>query len=265
MGIIAGIRNLDNQPICPDELKALLNRAQLIRQDKEGLYIGNSIGLGSRQIDSTPESKVEKQPAHNEPGTCHVVFEGRIDNRRALIRSLGITGDSQQLITDAVLILRTYETLGTLCARRIVGHFAFAIWDNERRRLLCVTDAIGVRPIFYIETERQFVFSSQIGQLLGSPGLPSYALNEEYLADYLACGSSPRDTTPFKGIKRLPAGHALIVENGDIRLEQYWDLEDKKILYQRQEEYEEHFLALFRESVECCLRADGASRRGCLE
>ncbi len=120
-----------------------------------------------------------------------------------------------------------------------------------------MTDAIGVRPIFYIETERQFVFSSQIGQLLGSPGLQSYALNEEYLADFLACGFSPRDTTPFKGIKRLPAGHALIVENGDIRLEQYWDLEDKKILYQRQEEYEEHFLALFRESVECCLRADG--------
>jgi asparagine synthase (glutamine-hydrolysing) len=256
MGIIAGIRNLDNQPICPDDLKALLNRAQLFRQDKEGLYIGDGIGLGSRQIDSTPESKIEKQPVHNESGTCHAVLDGRIDNRRALIRSLEITGDSQ-LITDAVLVLRAYETFGTDCARRIVGHFAFSIWDNERRRLLCVTDAIGVRPIFYVEIERQFVFSSQIGQLLGSPGLPSYALNEEYIADYLACGFSPRNTTPFKGIKRLPAGHALIVENGEIRLEQYWDLEDKKILYQKQEEYEEHFLALFRESVECCLRADG--------
>lgn len=257
MGVIAGIRNLDNQPICPDELKALLNRAQLIRQDKEGLYIATGVGLGSRQIDSTPESKVEKQPLHNELGTCHVVFEGRIDNRRALIRSLELTGDSQ-LITDAALILRAYETFGTECTRRIVGHFAFSIWDNEKRRLFCVTDAIGVRPIFYIETERQFVFSSQIGQLLGSPVLPSYALNEEYLAHYLACGFSPRDSTPFNGIKRLPAGHSLIVEDADIRLEQYWDLEDKKILYQSQEEYEEHFLALFRESVECCLRADGA-------
>src|SRR6185369_3768115 len=258
MGIITGICSLDNQPICADALKVLLNRGQLIRQDQEGSYHGPTIGLGSRHINSTPESKVEKQPAHNDSGTCQVVLDGRIDNRRALIGSLEITGDSQQSITDAALILRAYETWGIQCARRIVGHFAFAIWDNERKRLLCVTDAIGVRPIFYIETERQFVFSSQMSQLLGSPGLSSYALDEEYLADYLSSGSSLRGMTPFKGIKRLPAGHALIVESAKVQMEKYWDLEEKKVLHESQEEYEEHFLALFRESVECCLRADGA-------
>jgi asparagine synthase (glutamine-hydrolysing) len=256
MGIIGGIYNTDGQPVCPEALKALLHRVSLVRQDKEGTYVSGNIGLGSRQIDSTPESRIEKQPVHSEVRSCYVVLDGRIDNRRALIRDLEITGDCEESITDAELILRAYEAWGTGCAQRTIGHFAFAIWDNERSRLLCVTDAIGVRPIFYIETERQFVFSSQIGQLLGDPALPSPDLNEEYLADFLACGLSLRGMTPFKGIKRLPAGHVLIVENGDVRLEKYWDLEEKKIYYDSQEEYDEQFLALFRESVEHCLRAD---------
>jgi asparagine synthase (glutamine-hydrolysing) len=147
---------------------------------------------------------------------CVVVADARIDNRPALCRELGLPADAP----EAAVIAWAYRRWGEDCPARIEGSFAFALWDAGRRRLLCARDLMGVRPLCYRVEGTTLRFAQSPAALAdGADG--SRCVREEAVADFLYGRVLDAEGTWFAGVRRLPAGHALVHERGTMRLRQY--------------------------------------------
>jgi asparagine synthase (glutamine-hydrolysing) len=156
-------------------------------------------------------------------------------------------------LTDAELILNAYETWGDDCVNHLLGDFAFAIWDERRRRLFCARDHFGVKPFFYSHTADTFSFSSILNELKVST-----TLNEIAIGDYLLFGvNQDQSTTIFKDIHRLPPGHTLTVENNQVKIQRYWTPSlPAEIRFRDPESYVECFSELLSLAVKDRLRTD---------
>ncbi len=258
MAVIAGIRRVDGEPVESDLVAEILRRGHLGTEDRRDLWLGDGIGLGCRQFDTTPEARLEKQPEASPDGRCRIVFDGRLDNRPELLEELEVAPERAAQTTDPQLVLSAYRKWGADCPAQMVGDFAFALWDEAEQRLICGRDAVGIRWFFYHFDGRRLLFASQIEQLLAVPGLASsLELDMEFIADYLVSSGSSNDRTPFQGIRKLPPAHVMVVESAQVRISRYWDPPREKLRYSRDEDYAEHFLQLFRQAVARNLRSYG--------
>ena len=139
----------------------------------------------------------------NKTGDLVVTADARIDNRDELIAVLGLTGRPWEEITDAELILGAYRRWGERCPERLLGDFAFAIWDRRNQTLFCARDHFGVKHLYFYRSNPIFVFGSEIKALLCLPEVPR-RLNEARLADYLMLISEDKSATLYQDIFRLP-------------------------------------------------------------
>jgi asparagine synthase (glutamine-hydrolysing) len=198
----------------------------------------------------TPESVREVQPLVVDDVV--VVADARIDNRLELIADLGLGAGEW---TDVELILEAYRAWGVESAGRLVGDFAFVVWDGDRRRLYGARDAMGMRSLVYrVETGR-ILFATEVKQILAVPGVPA-RIFEPAVGVYLAGPYMPPEWTFYEGVDRVGPAHALVVEGGETRVWRYWDVDPgRRIRYRREEEYAEHFLEVFREAVRVRLRS----------
>jgi len=264
MSGIAGIYHLDDRHVDRALLQKML--ACIPHRGSDAVRVwteDGSIGLGHRQLCTTPESLRETQPAVNRSGTCRVTFDGRVDNREELIDRLRPAVGKLENPTDVELLLYAYDIWGFDCLKWVIGDFAFALWDSKRRHLFCGRDSYGVRPFYYHFDGKTFTFGSESIQLFQSPGIP-IEVDQEKIAEWFTwCGiqcHTYRDLTRtyFRGISELPFAHYLVVNRSGPRLNRYWDIDPThEIRYRRKEEYDEHFLHLFREAVRCRLRSSG--------
>ena len=152
-------------------------------------------------------------------GSRAVIFDGVIHNRAELEAMLGEPGEAGD---DANLVLRGYQRWGHDVLQRIRGLFALAVWDGDTRSALLARDPLGICPLFYATRGDDIVLSTSIDALLGCDGV-SPALNRVALADHLCHRWPDREETYFEAIKRVPACHALLIEDGTPRLHRYWD------------------------------------------
>lgn len=223
--------------------------------DGEGHWIHGPVGLGYCLLHTTEESLQEVQPLASEDGGLVIVCEARIDNRTELATALLAHGATLRTNTDAELIMKAYECWSAACPQHLLGDFAFAIWDNQRRRLLCARDPIGVKPFYYHWDGDRFLFASEIKALLGVPGVPK-RMNDVMIADYFLWDFRHPDATFFDGIMQLRPAHTLSLECGQMRLVRYWNPNPStQVFYRRDEDYLDHFRDLFREAVRCRLRS----------
>lgn len=223
--------------------------------DIDGWCSLGPVGFAYRGLCTTDESTGDYQPRSDRESTCCIVADARIDNRSELIRALQPDFSLDVSAGDSGLILAAYKRWGHFCASRLLGDFAFVIWDANARKLLCVRDALGVRPFFYIFDGRAFVFASFIRQLVRSSYYDS-SLDDEHIANFLARGDCPSELTPYRNIRRLMPGCLLSIENGSLKKEKYWDLDSSTaIRYRTDEEYDAHFLQLFTNAVKVRTRA----------
>ena len=183
----------------------------------------------------------------------HISADARIDNRKDLIHKL----QASQTTTDDDLILLAYEAWGEDCVNHLLGDFAFAIWDADRKRVFCARDHFGVKPFFYAHVGDSFIFSNNINTLRQDSRV-SDSLNETAIADYLVFGlnQDPSSTT-FRDIQRLPAGHTLTFANNSITTRRYWTLEiPDAIRFRDDRDYVERFNELLTTAVADRLRTD---------
>ncbi|MFQ5349754.1 MAG: asparagine synthase (glutamine-hydrolyzing), partial [Thermoanaerobaculia bacterium] len=124
---------------------------------------------------------------------------------------------------DTEVIPHLYEEHGAELLRRLNGMFAFAVWDGGARRLLLARDRAGEKPLFYWHGDGQLVFASELRALLAHPAVPRL-LDPVALRRYLLHDFFPAPLTPFAGVRKLPAGHLLVAESGEIAVRSYWDL-----------------------------------------
>lgn len=191
--------------------------------DDCGVFIEPGIGLGHRRlsiIDLRPEGR---QPMSNEDGTVQIVFNGEIYNFAELRSWLLQKGHSFRSRTDTEVIVHLYEELGVKCLERLRGMFAFAVWDQPRRRLFLARDRLGKKPLFYAFDGKHLIFGSEAKALLVHPAIVAEP-DPEAIHHYLTLGYVPPPLSAFKGIEKLPPAHFLTFENGRVDVQRYWEL-----------------------------------------
>ena len=216
-------------------------------------WIGGAVGAGHRMLHTTPESLREKLPLIR--GDLVLTADVRLDNREELIRDLDLTGRSKEEIGDGEIVLAAYERWGEDSPRRLLGDFAFVIWDRKKQELFCARDFIGARPFYYYSSGRVFVFASEIKALLCAPEVPR-RLNELRVAEYLVPTEQDNTITFFRDILRLPPAHSLTVGPGRSSMRRYWSPDpSREIRLGSDGEYVEAFREIFAEAVRCRLRS----------
>jgi len=178
------------------------------------------VGLVHRRLAIVDLSASAAQPMQAVNGTV-ITYNGEIYNhpelRRALQSRWQFRTDS-----DTECILASYERYGDNCLDHLRGMFAFALWDEKRHRLFCARDRFGIKPFYYTVVDGVFYFASEAKALL--PFLPSISTNDAALAEYLTFQYTIGEKTLFDGVHQLLPGHALVVENGQVRVWRYWDV-----------------------------------------
>lgn len=226
--------------------------------DGRGVWLapGGSVALGHLALYTTPESRREAQPLVRPESGVTLVADARIDNREELIGALGVSRASAP--TDAELIAAAYDRWGEGCAERLIGDFAFALWDVRKRTLFCARDPMGVKPFYYFREQGHFAFASEAKALFTIPGV-DLTIDEEQIALFLGWHHEERSRTVYRHIFRLPAAHTLVVTPDRVALRSYWSADGARdVRLTSEADYEEAFREIFGQAVSARLRCQDA-------
>lgn len=191
--------------------------------DGAGTFVQPDIALGHRRLSILDLSEAGAQPMYSADGSLTLVFNGEIYNYLELAQELQAKGYAFRSHSDTEVILHAYREWGEECVHRFNGMWAFALWDQTQQKLFASRDRLGVKPFFYLRTENQFIFSSEIGGIRAVQ--PVHEANLGKLHDYLAYGYRTNNgETFFKGVFELKPAHNLIARAGLISFKRYWDL-----------------------------------------
>ncbi len=257
MSGIVGIYHRNGAPLEQALLQALVDFLAYRGPDGRECWLDGSIGLGHAMLRTTRESQSERQPANLER-RFWIAADARLDARADLIAGLQ---RAKRVVRpeapDSELILHAYAAWGTPCVERLLGDFAFAIWDARNRQLFCARDHFGIKPFYYAEQRELFIFSNTLNCVRLHPQVP-VDLNEAAIGDFLLFGANcDNGATSFREIQRLPPAHTLTISPEGVKIRRYWTPPtDGRIRYAKPEEYMENFQALLEAAVEDRLRAD---------
>jgi len=256
-GGIVGVYYLDGRPVERTDVERMADSIAHRGPDGSGFWTDGSVGLGHRMLWTTPESLHEKLPLTNKSGDLTITADARIDNREELILNLTFNGRPRETITDSELILAAYERWGEQCPEKLLGDFSFAIWDKRKQKIYCARDPIGIKPFYYYFNGKKFRWSSEPRAIFEDKTIPKEP-NLQLICLYLLNRFNEREETLYKHIYRLPPSHFIVIENGQIRKGQYWDIDpNHSIRYKTDAEYAEHYFTLFKEAIKVRLRSHG--------
>jgi asparagine synthase (glutamine-hydrolysing) len=184
------------------------------------------IALGHQRLAITDLSPAGHQPMSRGDGRWWITFNGAIFNAPELKRELEESGERFTTATDTEVLLAAYARWGAAALPRLNGMWAFAVWDAERRELFCSRDRYAIKPFYYTISGDRFAFASEPKAL--RPVRPA-APDRESLAGYLTVGSRipDGDASVYAGYRILPAGSLLRAGAGGIRVERWYDLEER--------------------------------------
>jgi len=221
---LAGLISLNSKPVggLENRLAAMSRLLEHRGPDGDGLWIHSkqAVGLAHRRLAIIDLTESAAQPMHGSNGTV-ITYNGEIYNHIELRQSLR---DQWSFTTqsDTECILAAYDRYSEECLSHLRGMFAFALWDERKQRLFCARDRFGIKPFYYAVVGDVLYFASEAKALL--PFLPEIRTNEAALAEYLTFQYTIGEKTLFEGVHQLLPGHALAVENGQVKVWRYWDV-----------------------------------------
>jgi asparagine synthase (glutamine-hydrolysing) len=181
------------------------------------------LGLGNRRLAILDLSPLGHQPMQDQATGNWLVHNGEIYNFREIRTQLETEGNKFSSQSDTEVILKAYARWGENCLSEFRGMFAFALWDAQQHRLFIARDPMGIKPLYYYQSDRYFLFASELRTLLQTDLIPRH-LSQTALLNYLAFGSVYEPETLIEGVHALPPGHSLTWERGTVTTRQYWDL-----------------------------------------
>jgi asparagine synthase (glutamine-hydrolysing) len=216
---LLGLLAPGTNPNLQAELRLLAHRGP----DDEGYYADGDVFLGARRL-SIIDLAGGHQPLPNEDQTIWAAQNGEIYNHLEARAELEAHGHIFRTRSDTEVIAHAYEEWGNDCPKHLRGIFAFAVWEKRRRRLFLARDRFGVKPLYYLDLSNGgLAFASEIRPLLHLlPDSPRADLAT--LRALFTVGFIPSPRTAFMGIRKLPAAHTLVWEEGRGRVERYWEL-----------------------------------------
>jgi len=243
--------NLDGKP--PD--RGYVENVQRIiapyAPDGAGSFMGESISLHFQAFHTTKDSRAASQPYVT--SSVVVTWDGRLDNRAELIGQMrdALTNDS----SDVAIAAAAYAKWGITAFGKLVGDWAFVIWDRKTQSLILAKDFVGTRSLYYSADNDHITWSTLLDPLV-LLATKSFSLSTEYIAgslSYLPAAS----LTPFAGICAVSPSCYVLLEKRRQTTWKYWDFDpNTRIRYHIDGEYEEHFRSVFRQSVCRRLRSD---------
>jgi asparagine synthase (glutamine-hydrolysing) len=254
---IFGLWRLDGRVVRPAVLERMSRSLAHRGPDGSSIWGEGPVGLGHRMFHATPESRRERQPMVVRDGDLVLTADARLDNREELIRTLGFDHRPSGEVTDPDLILGAYERWGSRCPERLLGDFAFAIWDRKRQIVVCARDHFGIKPLYYFHAPGKLLaFASEVKALLTLEEVPD-AIDELEAARHLLIPieDDPRATF-YRDVKRVQPGHELTMGRGSAAEREYWALDPHRSLNLGSDsEYAEAVREAFVEAVRCRLRS----------
>ncbi|MDE1924057.1 MAG: asparagine synthase (glutamine-hydrolyzing) [Gammaproteobacteria bacterium] len=182
--------------------------------DGEGIFDEPGVAFAHRRLSILDLSDDARQPMIH--GDLVLTYNGELYNHGAL--RAGLPGPWRSS-GDTEVLLRLLSVEGAAALDRLVGMFAFGLWDRRRRRLLLARDRLGIKPLYYRLLPDGIAFASELKALLvlGTPEVDRSAVRDYLLHTYV-----PAPKTIYRGIEKLPAGHSLCWEDGRVRVERWW-------------------------------------------
>ena len=252
MSGIIGLWNPDGRQAAVEEIARMSNAIAHRGPDGRPRLVDGPVALGYLHLETRSKPVPVVQPFADGDTGLAIVLDGRIDNREDVARALESTGLAVRGGSDAELILRAYQHWGVESPARLLGDFAFAIWDSRNRRFFCARDQLGVKPfLYYFARSSLFAFGSEIKAIVALDRVPR-RLNEYRLADYLVNELDREDTvgTFYEGVLRLPGGDCLVAERDSVKVWDYWKLIPKEgTRYRSMQECGEAFRSVFMKAV----------------
>jgi len=286
---IAGIFNTTGKPI--DKIR-LVNMTRIIRHrgpDDEGYLLVNTdenrnqhckgadtisflqgtlprveegisanLAFGFRRLSIIDLSEKGHQPMSNASGSLWIVFNGEIYNYLEIREELSGLGHTFVTNSDTEVILKAYEQWGTDCLKYFNGMWSFALWDVRTKTLFCARDRFGVKPFYYYWNGKQFIFGSEVKQILVHD--IDKTIDEQVVAKSFAISNFLENSggTYFRQIKVLPHSHFILLRQGELSLTRYYDLPIDKFETSGLSftEASDTYLELFKDSIKLRMRSD---------
>jgi asparagine synthase (glutamine-hydrolysing) len=232
-GITGAAWTAEARPLDRDSLSRMLTAIAHRGPDDSGEYWSSALGengmpaggsgcaLGFRRL-SIIDLATGHQPLSNEDGTIWIVFNGEIYNYRELRPALEQRGHRFATSTDTETIVHLYEEYGDDCVRHLRGMFAFAIWDDRKKRLLIARDRLGKKPLFYHHDGKRLIFGSELKAVLQAPDVPREVAPES-VDLYLTYQYVPHPRSILRGVSKLSPGHLAVFEKGRLDVRRYWE------------------------------------------
>lgn len=251
---ISGIIYQDRgRQVAKENLRRMCHTLAHRGPDDEGFYLRDHVGLGMTRL-SIIDLESGHQPISNEDGSIWIICNGEIYNHPDLRRDLEARGHRFRTESDIEVVVHAYEEKGEACVNRLNGMFAFAIWDKGKQRLILGRDRLGKKPLYYLLDGEKLIFGSEIKAILAYPGVNT-ELDLEALDAYLTLEYVPVPLSIFKGIKKLPSGHLLVLDKHRAQIKKYWELKLESEPLSTKES-EERLLDLLRDAVRIRLKSD---------
>ena len=229
---IAGIISVNPERYIKPMLEKVAHRGR----DDEGVWVsdpidefGRSVCLGHRRLAIIDTSTAGHEPMLSPDGRYVITFNGEIYNFKELREQLRSLGHVFKTDTDTEVLLASYAQWKDECFTRLNGMFALAIWDSAERTLTLARDHVGIKPLYYSQSNGTdgvpgpFIFASEIKSIL-STGLVRAELDPESLHQFLTFLWAPDPNTLFSGVKTVPPGHLLKLKENQLELKQWWDV-----------------------------------------
>ncbi len=254
MSAIFGIVHWDGRPVDAAMLDRMDAALAAHGPDGRGLWREGPAAFGHRSAWGTPEASLERQPLARNAGV--LVCDVRIDNRHELAQGWSLGSDAAGL-PDSAYVARALDAWHEEASAHLYGAFAFVHWDTRSRRLLLARSPFGERPLFYWSSPRTFAFATMPKGLFAS-GLTTRTIDEPFLADVLAQERLDPGGSYFRGVKRVPAGHVLVVTADSTRPVRVWRPERiRELRLSTDDAYVDAFLDVYSRAVRDVLRSRG--------
>lgn len=223
---IAGIMRFDDKPISKEAIEMILQQLSHRGRDHQGIVaIQPNLVLGHRRLSIIDLNHKAHQPMFYGKHLC-ITYNGEIYNYRELRKYLEDHQYHFKTQSDTEVILAAYDHWQEELVHHLNGMFAFALWDDEKRRLFCARDPLGIKPFYYLLTPTFFAFASESKALAH---LCDRRLNRQAVYEYLLCMYVPTKASFFADIQKLLPAHTLSVTAKTHHEKRYWQISEFEI------------------------------------
>ncbi len=249
---ICGLYNFSGEIVSKDSLCRMTKLMAHRGPDGEGIELFHNIGLGHRRLSIIDLHSRGNQPMVDSNCGNWIVYNGEVYNYIELRDELKDLGYVFVTETDSEVILNAYNAWGKKAFSRLNGMFAFCIFSPSSKKLICVRDRYGIKPLYYYVDDKSFIFSSEIKPILTYTN-KKFKINREVAFNYLIFGRADyNNETFFADINRLSPGHYIeIYPNGPSGEVKWWSPRINRVSYDHQ-----LLKKIFEDSVKLRMRSD---------